>query len=263
LIASNPEEKFWIWIGNGRNGKGVLRDLVLQTLGNYYDTIEIDYLTPQKVDAGRADPVMAKKKNCRMCISSEPEQGVSLRCGKIKQLTGRDEVEVRFLKENTFKFVPVFKLIVLTNYEPTIDGFDGGIGARVNLMTFMNKFVEKPDPKNKHEKLIDKSLKDRLGSLEYKLAFFDILLEHFQKYKSEGLILPTRFKADTEEYLRKNDPVSTFLMQNYDMTPYCKDRIKACDLHNDFVQYAGSDSISMIKFKSIMNNKRNTKQKIQ
>ena len=80
----------------------------------------------------------------------------------------------------------------MTNCEPTIDGFDGGIGARVNLMSFMNKFVEKPDPNYKN-------LKDRLGSLEYKLAFFDIL-EHIPKLQI------SRFSAEDildKESLRK------------------------------------------------------------
>lgn len=64
LIGENILEEFYIWIGNGSNGKGILRDLLLNTLGNYFDNMEIEYLskTRDHGHANSADPIMARKK---------------------------------------------------------------------------------------------------------------------------------------------------------------------------------------------------------
>lgn len=56
------KEGFDIFIGQGGNGKGVLRDLISYTFGSYFDPMEMDYLTKTKQgqSATAADEVLAR-----------------------------------------------------------------------------------------------------------------------------------------------------------------------------------------------------------
>ena len=179
-------EEFYNWIGNGRNGKGLLRDLISNTLGEYFDNMEIEYLCKNKdgQHANSADPVMARKKNSRIVVTTEPEGDVNLRCAKLKQISGRDPVQVRDLYKSPFNFIPKFKLIIQTNQEPIIDGSDGGIIGRLRFIKFPIKFVD--DPKFENQKKIDRTIKPKIKENKYRLAFFQILLDHYNDFILQG-----------------------------------------------------------------------------
>lgn len=46
---------------------------------------------------------------------SEPGKQMVLSASLVKTLTGRDTINARFLNENSFEFVPQFKLFINTN----------------------------------------------------------------------------------------------------------------------------------------------------
>jgi len=253
LIGDILLEQFYIWIGKGRNGKGLLSHLVMNTLGPYYDSMEIEYLckSNQGVHANAADPIMAKKKNCRLVISTEPESDVVLRNAKLKQLSGKDPVQVRDLYKSSFSFIPKFNIIIQTNIEPTVDGTDGGIVGRLRLIKFPNIFVENPTEQN-HRK-IDTSLKSKINNEKHKVAFFSILVDNYKLFIKEGLNMPDRIKKHTEKYINKNNPVKQFITDKIEITKNKKDTIKSSKLYEMFREYDGDKSnISTTKFKSIL-----------
>ena len=65
--------------------------------------------------AGAADSAMARKKNSRCVVSTEPEGDIVLRSAKLKQISGRDPIQVRELFKSSFNFVAKFKLFLQTN----------------------------------------------------------------------------------------------------------------------------------------------------
>lgn len=73
-------QKFYVWKGVGRNGKGMIRDFVQRTFGDYYDPMPVEYLNKTKSGelATAADEVIARKKNSRIVISTEPEGPVDI-----------------------------------------------------------------------------------------------------------------------------------------------------------------------------------------
>jgi len=254
LIGDMLLEQFYIWIGKGRNGKGLLSHFMMNTLGPYFDSMEIDYLckTNQGVHTNTADPVMAKKKNCRLVISTEPESGVILRDAKLKQLSGKDPVQVRDLYKSSFSFIPKFNIIIQTNIEPTVDGTDGGIIGRLRLIKFPNIFVENPDPTKENEKKIDTTLKTTINNEKYKVAFFSILVDNYKLFVKDGLEMPERIKKDTEKYLGNNNPVKSFITDKLVKTDNVKDIIKSSELYKAFRTYCNNKSITQSKFKTTL-----------
>jgi P4 family phage/plasmid primase-like protien len=260
LRGDNLLEEFYIYIGVGQNGKGLLRDLIKNTLGEYFDNIEIEYFAKTKmgIHANSADSVMARKKNSRMVITTEPEGDVNLRCAKLKQISGRDPVQVRDLYKSPFNFVPKFKLIIQTNKEVSVDGSDPGVIRRLRFIKFPNTFVD--NPKQPNEREIDRTLKEKINDDEYKLAFFHILLYYYNdfiKNNNNKLDMPSRIKNDTKEYLNNNDPVQQFVDERIDRTKSEKDFISSSELYEGFKGFHGGDNknISVINFKSILTSK--------
>lgn len=240
LIGDNPLEEMYIWIGSGQNGKGLLRDLISYMLGEYFDNAEIEYFCKTKngIHANAADPVMARKKNSRIVITTEPEGDVNLKCAKLKQISGRDPVQVRDLYKSPFNFIPKFKLIIQTNDKPTIDGSDGGIVRRLRYITFPIKFVDEPKLAN-HRK-IDRNLKSKIKEEKYRLAFFQILSEHYLDFVNNNnckLDMPERIKRETQEYLDENDPLKQFIEEKIDITNNNKDFVLSSELFESFNEF--------------------------
>ena len=258
LIGSNLLEEFYIWIGNGQNGKGVLRDLICYTLGEYFDNMEIEYLckTSHQGHANAADSIMARKKDCRIVVTTEPEKDVNIRCAKLKQISGRDQVQVRELFQKSFNFVPKFKVIIQTNDEINIDGSDPAIIRRLRFIKFPNKFVD--DPKLKTERKIDRSLKEKLKQCpKYRLAFFYILLNHyndFVKNDNNCLNMPKRIKDDTASYIYDNDPITQFVNDKLEKTNSNADVISSSTLYKNFLEYNSDDNgnVTVKRFKSVL-----------
>jgi P4 family phage/plasmid primase-like protien len=254
LIGDNLLEEFYIWIGTGANGKGILRDIIAITFGEYFDSLEIEYLgkTKHQGHANSADPVMARKKNCRIVISTEPEGDVNLKCGRLKQISGRDPVQSRDLYKSSFNFVPKFKLIIQTNVEVGVDGHEPAIVRRLRFIPFPNTFVD--DPKLPNERKIDRTLKERIKGEQYRLAFFHILLDHYREFvEKDGnkLEMPERIKQSTKNYLCDNDPVQQFIDNRLEKTSDKNDTIKSSNMYDLFKSYYDDDvkvmSIKMFK----------------
>lgn len=252
LLGCNPEEKFYIWIGDGSNGKGLLRDIIQIVLGGYYDSMDISYFYKTNVIRSDApNPVMARKKNSRMVITTEPEVDQKLKSSIIKTFTGNDPIQVRNLFSSSFNYVPKFKLIIQTNNEPDFIGFDKGMKRRPVMIRFPNKFVE--NPKLPNERKIDKTLKEKIVIKKmYIHEFFEILVDHFMLYQKEGLKLPKRFSESTEKFIDKNDPVGMWIKTNINKTNNQKDIIKASELYDKFLEYADNNDVTQTMFKNIL-----------
>lgn len=244
LIGNNKLQEFYLWLGSGGNGKGILRDLMQNTLGNYFGTMEIDYLidTRHQGHANSADPIMARLKNARLVITTEPNGGANLRCNKLKQLSGNDSVTVRHLYGESFSFVPKFKLIIQTNKQVAVDGSDGGIKRRLSFIEFPNKFVDNPTKPN--ERKIDINLSEKLKDNKYSLAMFHILKDAYINIKDKKIERPPRIKADTEKYLNDCNSIKTFLDEHgYEITDKEKDRVNASTIYSEYEDYCNTAKV--------------------
>lgn len=264
LLADNPLEEFYVFIGTGSNGKGVISTFSKAMLGKHYDTMDIAYLSKSaQTNSAAADPVMARKKNVRLVITSEPESSIKLREGKLKELSGRDSIQCRDLYQGSFNFTPYFKLIIQTNWAPEIDGSDMGMKRRLRLIHFPNKFVETPVQPN--ERKLDYRVKSDFPKDEEMLnAYFTILLESFRELRDANFKLefPERFKTNTKNFFSNNDPTGEFIKSCCEVT--ATGNTKSMDLYTAFSEYCtdnGLDKISHKKFSEILSNKGHTPKK--
>ncbi len=202
LISDNFLEEIYVWVGDGSNGKGILRDMILYTFGEYFDNMNVKYLEKTK----STELSKISKKNSGIVISIQADGNVNLKCEKLKQILDRLPIKVKECDKSTYNFIPKFKLILQTNKIVNIDNYDSVVSKRLRFILFPNKFVD--DPKFPHERKIDRSAKERIKDEKYRLAFFQILLNHyydFVKNDNNKLEMTERIKNDTANYLQNND----------------------------------------------------------
>lgn len=217
-------QKFAIFHGGGSNGKSVLVDTIARVLGDYAATARIESLTGAGRRGGsEATPDLMPLIGARFVRASEPEGGVQLQEGKIKELTGGEPIQVRGLHKDFVEVHPIFKLTVSVNPKPDIRGTDDGIWRRVMLVPFSQHIGEdRKDPD-----LIPKLVAEADGILQW-------LADGAIAYLEGGLQEPEAVRAATTEYRQESDPLGGFLTFSCDVTGDDADRMLSADLVEAF-----------------------------
>ena len=255
LAGEGSMEKFYLWKGSGRNGKGTLRDIIMYTFGRYFDTLEIDYLnkTKQGQHANAADDIMARKKNVRLVMTTEPDSQINLKTNKLRQWSGKDPIQCRALYGKSFNYVPKFKLFIQSNYEISFEGAKGKhLTERLEVLEFSYCFVKNPIQEN--EKPMDGEIKNKLKDPKYKIAFFHLLLKYYNKFQEINSIeLPTEIREQTDLYLIDNDPFGPFYNDIIEKVSNSTIYVKSSDLFNAFKKYyQGNPKMNTKEFKATL-----------
>lgn len=200
LTGSTAEQCVFFLFGTGRNGKSTFLDIIRDIMGDYASNIQPETIMIRPSQSSAINSDIARLKGARLVTSVEPNEGVRINEGLLKQLTGDDIVTARKLYGDEFEFKPEFKLWMATNHKPIIRGTDTGIWRRVHMIPFT---VQIPEEK------VDRKLK-------YKLcrelpAIFRWAVEGCILYQSEGLRMPKAVMQMVKEYRREMDVISAFV----------------------------------------------------
>ena len=230
LFGGNKEELIHFWVGNGRNGKGTIDDILRESLGPYYHVLDDSFFTTTKKNQDEASPAMMALKNVRLTMTTEPEGGTAYLSSKFKRLCGNDPIHCRSLYSNSMQtFVPTFKPVVQTNHLPQFTDVDMGLLQRIRVINFCYTFVKPTeyDSENKYHKMIDINLKTNLRLL--KSEFMILLIKWYKIYCIESLDFPSKDILEvTKSYRADIDSVQTFINT---ATKVCKgENISTIDL---------------------------------
>ena len=201
LTGSTQEQCAFFCYGTGRNGKSTFLETISDALGDYATNIQPETIMVKPGTTGPTSDI-ARLKSARFVNSAEPNEGVRLNEGLVKQLTGGDKVTASRKYENEFEFYPEFKLWMSTNHKPVIRGTDVGIWRRICLIPFTVCI-----PKEKVDKNLKYKLHQELPGI-LKWAVDGCLL-----WQREGLEQPQAVKQATAEYRSEMDVISAFLSE--------------------------------------------------
>ncbi|MBQ3887653.1 MAG: DNA primase [Clostridia bacterium] len=228
LTGSTQEQCAFLLIGDGCNGKSTFLDIIRQLFGDYASNIQAESLMIRNNNNGINSDI-ARLRGARLVTSAEPNEGLRLNEGLIKQLTGGDIVTARKLYGDEFEFKPEFKLWMAANHKPVIRGNDHGIWRRMHIVPFSVQI-----PKEK----IDKTLTDKL--LTELDGIFQWALAGLRLYQSEGLELPEMVSAATAEYRMEMDVVARFLEECTENS--FAGMVRASDLYQTFALWAKNNN---------------------
>lgn len=205
MTGSVKEQIMMILYGNGRNGKSVFLETIRNILGTYARTIQASSIMVKQYSGGPNSDI-ARLAGARLVTSSEPNEGLRMDEGLVKQLTGGDTVVARQLYGQEFEFEPEFKIWLATNHKPIIRGTDDGIWRRIKLIPFT---VQIPDDK------VDKDLKYKLA--RESIGILNWAVDGALKWQRNGLHTPEVIKKASEGYRKEMDVLSEFISDECDL----------------------------------------------
>jgi P4 family phage/plasmid primase-like protien len=215
LYGENINEKFFVWTGNGRNGKGTIETIFKNVLGNYYHALNPSQLTSFQKEADKPQPELAKLRFTRGIVSSEPEESETFKISVIKKWTGRDPLTARTLNKEPFTFNPQFTPYILCNTIPVLSDMDGGIAERLRVIPFNFSFTgEEGKPLAENQKMADIKIKEKIRDDKYKYGLLHLLIETWHKYEGKFYECEAIKKA-TLQYFEEQNTLKAWFFENY------------------------------------------------
>ena len=204
LTGNTEQETCFILYGSTtRNGKSTFCETLIYLLGDYALTMKPETLAvKQNLDSRQASGDIARLAGCRFCNASEPPKRMLFDTALLKSLLGRDSITARHLHQREFTFMPKFKLVINTNYLPTITEDTVFSSGRINVISFDRHF----EP---HEQ--DKHLKDKLRSKKELSGILNWCIEGLRLYRQQGIEPPKTVKNATETYRTDSDKIGNFI----------------------------------------------------
>ncbi len=200
LSGSTMEQCAFFLYGTGRNGKSTFLEIIRYIMGEYATNIQPQTIMVKPNTGNAPTGDIARLKGARLVTSVEPNEGMKVDEGLLKQLTGDDIVTARKMFSEEFEFKPEFKLFMATNHKPVIRGTDTGIWRRIHLIPFE---VQIPEDK------IDRHLKYKLAK-EYE-GIFKWAVEGCMLWQKEGLKKPAKVEKAVAEYRHEMDVIASFI----------------------------------------------------
>jgi P4 family phage/plasmid primase-like protien len=213
LTGDVREDVLPIAWGKGSNGKTTFFGTLLGVMGSDYAM----RANPTLLMQGRNEhpTELAQLFGMRLVIASETEEDAKLKESQVKDLTGRERIRARRMKENFWEFDPTHKIVLQTNHKPKISGTDDGIWRRLRLVPFSARFWKLDEagiPDQVPEELIaDVRLSEKLKA-EYP-GILAWMVGGCLDWQRGGLTLPEKIKVATTQYRRDEDVIASWLQE--------------------------------------------------
>ena len=234
-IGVNTEEMLAILYGTGANGKSTLVNAVMEALGDYAIQAAPDLLMAKH---GAHPTELADLFGARFVAAVETDEGRRLNEGLVKQLTGRDKIKARRMREDFWQFDPTHTPILATNHKPEIRGTDHAIWRRLRLVPFDVQI-----PAAEQDKRLAEKLRDELPGV---LAW---IVRGARIYQKVGLPETEQVRAATSGYREEMDTLAGFFADR--CVIHAKARAGATALYNaykDWCDEGGETRLTQTRF---------------
>jgi putative DNA primase/helicase len=201
LTAEMREQKFFVWVGNGRNGKSTIRNVLSFILGDYLGDCSSSAFIVKRFNQEVYE--LADQAQKRLMFSAEITDTYQLDEPLIKAVTGGDKHTFRQIYGKPMRIYPKFKIIILCNRVPEIRGTDDGIWDRCNILQFKQKFEGKSRVQDYHKVLRVESE----GILTW-------LVEAAAEWYREGLFVSAESDEMNAMLRKASDPLGQFLEES-------------------------------------------------
>jgi len=222
LTGAVTEKVFFMFLGEGDNGKTTLLEAVRFVLGEYAGQIPIASLL-KKNDNGIPNDI-AQLQGKRFVTSSEVPEGRAFDDSFMKYITGMGTLQARHLYGEYFEFTPTFKIFIDSNRKPRVAGNDKAMWSRIRVAPFNTTISEAEKDRN----LLNKLKAEAPGILAW-------IVRGCLDWQNDGLRPPQAVTDATAEYHTEMDSVTRFLGARCDLAPGGKEL--SADLYAEYRKY--------------------------
>jgi phage/plasmid-associated DNA primase len=195
-LSGRAIEKFFVFNGGGRNGKGLTNEFLEKVLGSYFVSVSPTIFSENqknKSSAG-ANPEIAKLDKKRYIVSKEPQKDAPFHNNIIKDLTGGGNTSARMLYSSKTQVKLCGTNVCEANVKPNFSEAPQEADIeRINDILFGSKFCateeewDKNTGKTNHIYPLDTGLKEKLkGSIVHKNCMLNILLVNLLMVKEQN-----------------------------------------------------------------------------
>lgn len=204
-LTGKAIEKFFVFNGGGRNGKGLTNEFLEQVFGSYYGNVTSSIFTEKKKNAASANPELANLNKKRYVVTKEPSRSTPLQNSIIKEITGGGTLSgARNLYQSKSNVKLCCTLVMECNDKPPFDEPPTDADAeRIVDLEFGSFFTAEEEKwdittgETKHIYPIDTELKTLMKtSLSFKNAMLNLLLGNLLMVKGSNYQLDS-FKPES------------------------------------------------------------------
>jgi len=198
--------------GCGANGKGTFLEYALLRLAGSYGAKLTDSLVYAS-DRGHVPHLeIANLCGRRFALGEENAESGKLNEALLKSITGGDRQKGRFHYGNFIEYLPTFKVALVGNHKPRIDGTDDGIWRRFLLVNWHVQILKEQR---------DAELKDKLAA--ELSGILNWCIEGTRQWLASGLNPPESCLVATDDFRRASDSLNDFIAENFEADPegYC------------------------------------------
>jgi putative DNA primase/helicase len=171
--------------------------------GTYHTTAPIETFT--LATSTQHPTELAGLMGARLVTAIETEEGRTWAESKLKSITGGDEIAARFMRQDFFRFVPTFKLMIAGNHKPRLRSVDEAIRRRFHLIPFAVTIPEADRDKDLSEKL----------KPEWS-AILRWMVDGCLKWQEIGLSPQQAVIDATAAYLETEDTIATWIEERWE-----------------------------------------------
>lgn len=253
LSADVNEKCFFVFYGDGNNGKSKWIDVHLAILGGYGEPTNFETFLAKPGSASVPYDV-ANFIGKRSVVAVEAPEHQVFSGALLKACTGGDTFKVRQIYGKPATLVPKMKIILGTNALPSMNGADKAMVQRVKLLHFGERFVENP---REGERQIDRNL---MPQLHAELpGILNAYLAGWKDYQRQGMAHPQEVLDATQEYAADNDPVEMFLATMCNLYPKNTSKRETLrELYEAYARWAYDNAkfeMTLKQFNSVMESK--------
>jgi phage/plasmid-associated DNA primase len=235
-------EKANIFNGGGRNGKGCIDDLAIESFGDY--AMEGNNAILFEKNKTGSNPEKSNIHKKRLVLFREPPAKQKIENSVVKELTGGGNFSARGLYESNCKKKLHLTMILECNKKPLFaeEPQQADIERLIDLhfkSRFTTDLTEIDDANRVY--LANGEYKTDIFKATHKTALLRILIDDaYSKYKERGYIfdIPASVKNNSRMYLQLSSNLLGWIDDNYEKTNNISDVVKLCDMYDNFT--AGS-----------------------
>ncbi len=204
------EHKFWLFTGDGRNGKGTLINTVFRLLGSDYAVKCASDMFTEKYVQKHAQEVM-KLQSKRLAYISEVPKASAWDTMKLKAHSGGDILSGNRMRENDEQFEISHKILILANEAPSWDADDKALARRMKRVPFDLQI-----PEGEEDKGLEAALASELPGI------LNRLLKGVRRWQEIGfgpVAEPQCVRETTQAYREENDPITAWLEDKAELGP--------------------------------------------
>lgn len=200
-IGKVYEERLFIALGSGGNGKSTFFNALQEVLGDYACTIRSELLVASN-DSGKKFEY-ASLRGKRFAVAEELGENRQLDSAQVKQLCSTGDINAQLKGKDVFTFKPSHTIVLCTNHMPSVKVIDSGTWDRLIVLPFNGRFRGQANEVKNYGNYLAKNCGGAI--LQWVI---DGAREYIQNdYK---LIIPNCISSAIEQYRQENDWLTDF-----------------------------------------------------